>query len=130
MIVRYGYVDQLGVPAPFVHVTLRCPDSPTQVEQIPALVDSGADRTVIPLQFVEELGLVQMDQVTIAGFGGHISDIPSFLVEITIRKVKPVLAEVLASEGESYVLLGRDVLNHFRVVLDGPKSAVEIDDGL
>jgi predicted aspartyl protease len=125
--VRYLYIQQVAVPAPFVHVALRRPDGTTGVEEIPALVDSGADRTVIPAQYVGELGLVQMGQLAVAGFGGQITHSPTFLAEITIRKVKPVIVKVLANEGESYVLPGRDVLNHFRVVLDGPQLALEIE---
>jgi predicted aspartyl protease len=125
--VRYLYVQQASVPAPFIHVMLRRPDGATTVEEIAALVDSGADRTVIPSRFVSGLGLVQMGQLTIAGFGGQISQSPTYLVEVTIRKAKPVVVVALASEGESYVLLGRDVLNHFRVVLDGPQLVVEIE---
>ncbi len=124
--VRYLYIHQMAVPAPFVHVALRHPDGAAVLEEVPALVDSGADRTVIPLHYVGELGLVQMGQLAIAGFGGQITHSPTYLAEVTIRKVKPVVVKVLASEGEFYVLLGRDVLNHFRVVLDGPKLAVEI----
>ncbi len=33
---------------------------------------------------------------------------------------------VIADRDEPYVLLGRDVLNHFRVELDGPNLIVEI----
>jgi hypothetical protein len=34
--------------------------------------------------------------------------------------------EVLAAD-EPYVLLGRDILNRYRVVLDGPKQKLEIE---
>jgi hypothetical protein len=34
--------------------------------------------------------------------------------------------EVAASDGEIYALLGRDLLNHYRVVLDGPNLILEI----
>ena len=36
------------------------------------------------------------------------------------------LIEVVAHPDESWVLLGRDVLNGLRLVLDGPQLALEI----
>jgi hypothetical protein len=34
--------------------------------------------------------------------------------------------ELVASPGENWILLGRDVLNKFVVMLDGPQLALEI----
>ena len=52
--------------------------------------------------------------------GRHLS------VEISLRGQPPRPVEVLAHEGEPHVLLGRDVLNHHRLLLDGPGLAMEI----
>jgi len=38
-----------------------------------------------------------------------------------------VTIEVLANRDEPYVLLGRDVLNRHRIVLDGPQLLLDID---
>jgi hypothetical protein len=38
-----------------------------------------------------------------------------------------VKASVLAIANEPFVLLGRDVLNHFRMTLDGPNSLLDIE---
>jgi hypothetical protein len=49
------------------------------------------------------------------------------LVQLQGHDLEPVAVEVLASRDEPYVLLGRDVLNARRVVLDGPPLVQEID---
>jgi hypothetical protein len=41
--------------------------------------------------------------------------------------MSPRLVKVLASLEEPYVLLGRDVLNHFRITLDGPNLVLDIE---
>lgn len=52
--------------------------------------------------------------------------VSTYFVEVTVRGQPPRPVEVLAHEGEAYVLLGRDVLNHHRMLLDGPGLALEI----
>jgi hypothetical protein len=56
--IRYHYNDQVNPPAPFVNVSLRCPDSGAQVMNQPALLDYAADRPVLPDGLIAALGLV------------------------------------------------------------------------
>jgi hypothetical protein len=94
---------------------------------LPAQVDSAASRTVLPIRLVEELGLVQVDEIPIQGVGGHVTAMPTYLVGLKLRQLLPLTVEVVAHEGELFVLVGRDVLNHFRVILDGPREVLDID---
>ena len=123
---RYNYNHQMTPPAPFVHVAVAPPTASNAVEQIPAQLDSAADRSVIPWSVVEALHLPQLDELPALGFGGHLVSVPTFLVQLTVRSLPPLTIEAFASREEPYVLLGRDVLNHFRVVLDGPNLVLEM----
>jgi hypothetical protein len=76
---------------------------------------------------VDEVGLVQLDELPVAGFGGAITIVPTFAAEIGIRNLRRLLVEILAHPDEPYVLLGRDVLNQYRCLLDGPALGLEID---
>jgi hypothetical protein len=124
---RYNYNQQLTPPAPFVHVRVAAATSGRALDEIAAQLDSAADRSVIPWSVVESLQLPQLDQLPALGFGGHLTLVPTFLVELTVRSLIPVTVEVFASRDEPYVLLGRDVLNHFRVVLDGPNLVLAVE---
>jgi hypothetical protein len=42
-----------------------------------------------------------------------------------IRESDPITVRALASQEEPYALLGRDVLNRFAILLDGPNLAIE-----
>ena len=117
---RYNYNRQLTPPAPFVHVRVAVPGIGNAGEETAAQLDSAADRTVIPWAVVESLQLPQLDELPVLGFGGHLSSVPTFLVQLTVRSLEPITIEAFASREEPYVLLGRDVLNQFRIVLDGP----------
>ena len=124
--IRYAYNRQVEPPGPFVHVSFRCPDTGQTINNLPAQIDTAADRTVIPGDLVERLGLVPLDELPVAGFGGQVFLISTYYVELTIRGLAPQLVEVLAHAEEPYVLLGRDILNGCRLWLDGPELALEI----
>lgn len=125
--IRYAYNRQVDPPAPFVHVSLRRPGDGPSLDDLPAQIDTAADRTVIPGGLVARLGLVRLDELPVAGFGGQVLLVATYLVELSLRGQPSRLIEVIAHEGEPHVLLGRDVLNHHRLLLDGPGLALEID---
>jgi hypothetical protein len=124
--IRHRYADYGQHPAPFVRLSIRCTETQRQVDDVPAQLDSGSDRTVIPAQVVTTLELSQMGSMQVCGLQGQISELPTYIVEVLIHDLTGVRAKMLAGDNEPFVLLGRDVLNHFRVVLDGPAKALEI----
>jgi hypothetical protein len=87
--IRYLYNRQTKPPAPFVHVTVRGPGAAKEVGNLPAQVDTAADRTVLPWNLVEELGLVQLDELPFTGFGGHVTLQPTFVVQVGNRPLHP-----------------------------------------
>jgi predicted aspartyl protease len=72
---RYVYNRQVSPPAPYRHGVIDRIDGGARSSFIPALVDSGADRTVIPMAAVEDLGLLRAG--TIAATLANHSDIRS-----------------------------------------------------
>jgi predicted aspartyl protease len=124
--IRFKYTRQFNPPAPFVYVSLRCPVTGAAVHDLPAQVDTAADRTVIPGSLVEHLGLEYVDTINVAGLGAGILAVLAYRVELTIRALSPHQVVVVAQDEEPYVLLGRDVLNRYRRLFDGPSLALEI----
>ena len=127
MSVRYKYNRQLSPPAPCVYVSLGRPDDINlSIRDVPAQLDTAAYMTAVPMAVVEQLQLVQLDQTAVAGFGGHVSVAPIYLVNLAINDFPAGLVRVLADRDEPFVLLGRDILNRHRVLLDGPNLILEI----
>jgi len=124
--VRYQYAKDVLPPAPFVHVELQNPFSDLAVSDLPALLDSGADRTVVPAKLARDLQLTAIRDIVVGGLGGAQHSLQTFRVLLQIRHNEPTRLEVIAHEGEPFILLGRDVLNQFRIVLDGPNQMLEI----
>ncbi len=124
--IRYAYLAQFQPPAPFVNIGLRNPASGTELRDQPAQVDTAADRTVLPDSLVKSLGLPQVGTIKLGGFGGVTYTLPVYAVLLGLHDLPPQLFKVAAHTQETWVLLGRDVINGLRTVLDGPQLALEI----
>jgi hypothetical protein len=119
-VIRYRYSNHLTPPAPFVNVALRNPADGTELLNVPAQVDSAADRSVIPQSLALQLGLAQMGTLAIGGLGGISYSLPTYIVSVGVHDLPPQTIKVVASADEPWMLLGRDVLSAHRLVLDGP----------
>ncbi len=127
---RYPYrpVTLNSPPAPLALLNVAAIGSDDWATDIPALIDSGADITVLPDQVVAQLGLIPVEHLPATGSDGHTTQRPVFTVRLVARDFPPVEIEVMGGVAERYAILGRDMLNRFKVVLDGPNQRVEISD--
>ena len=125
-VIHYNYHPALQPPAPFINVVLRHPRSGSEMRNVPAQVDSGADRTVLPEKVAHALGLPQVGRIEINALGGAFHFLPSYCVLLGVHDFPLRQIEVIAHAHEEWILLGRDVLNAHRIVLDGPRLALEI----
>jgi hypothetical protein len=80
---------------------------------------------VVPLGLVGQLGLVPAWQVTAHGFAGGTHRLDVYQVRLDLPGIAPLLVSAIAHGDEKYVLIGRDVLNQFRVTFDGPVGVTE-----
>jgi hypothetical protein len=107
-------------PAPLARVSLRALHNGATVTDVPMLIDSGADVTLIPRAFINELRL-ELDQdesYELASFDGQKSTAKSVQLELVFQ-TRTFRGRFLLINSESGIL-GRNVLNHFALVLDGP----------
>jgi predicted aspartyl protease len=88
-----------------------------------ALVDSGADLSVIPLAAIQALDLPQIAKTRIRGVTGVEERTPVHAAVLELGGTS-VLAEVVGWGDEAIV--GRDVLGHFVLELNGPRETLTI----
>lgn len=124
--IQYRYNRQVLPPAPFVYVELRRPESKSMPVQAPAQIDTGADRTSIPASIVDALDLRTIRETVVLGYGNIPHEVRTVDVEVGFHGGAAMTLEVYCSPDEECVLLGRDWLNRFKVVLDGPMLSLEI----
>lgn len=123
--VQYNYDSRrFQPPAPIIQMRLAAPRSNTQME-VMALLDSGAAISVVPMTLVEQLRLPRVDMVRVRGFGGDTREVPVFAAQIALSQRNAWLAR-LVPWAESYAILGRDAMNRWRIVLDGPRGMANI----
>ncbi|MBI4487908.1 MAG: retroviral-like aspartic protease family protein [Deltaproteobacteria bacterium] len=115
-------------PAPVLEIFLSSPglaaSVPTPVE---ALIDSGADITVIPGKFVDQLQLKLVDQLPALGYEGvqseKLADVYS--VKVFVRDVGDYVIRVISSDYD-YALIGRDIINSWDLFLRGKTGIFDI----
>jgi len=108
-------------PAPLARVTLRNSGGGKTVSDVPMLIDSGADVTLIPQQSVTLLGAaIEPDAgYEVMGFDGRKSIAQVVNLDL-IFLTRAFRGRFLVSN-QAWGVVGRDVLNHVVVLLDGPR---------
>ncbi len=104
---------------PEVQVLLGHPNGRHPPLTLPALLDTGSDRTVIPLSAAVTLGLPFSEDLQFEVAGGAVVTLSVFEASVGIAAVAAFVLEVVAAD-EPRVLLGRDVLNALHAYFDGP----------
>jgi hypothetical protein len=121
------YTQQRQPPAPFLLVSVLKPGTTAEgIGEQPAQIDSAADRTILPVSLVERLDLSPSGNSIFSGVGGHEVALQLYRVEIVVPQLRPREIEVAAHPDEPLILLGRDFLNQFRIILDGPGQRLHI----
>lgn len=114
--------ENYNPPAPVAYVTLRNPATGAVLSNVPMLIDTGADTTLLPSDVVEKLG-VKAEENT--GFEVQVFDGDTKFLRI----VKLDLLILNKTFKGDYLLidrpigiLGRNILNNIRILLDGPRG--------
>ena len=107
-------------PAPVAPVTLRNTADRRSLSSVPMLIDTGADVTLIPRDMAAQLGvgIVAGLSYELVLFDGSSREAQA--VELDLVFMNRVFRGRFLLLEESWGVLGRDVLNHISLVLDGP----------
>jgi hypothetical protein len=106
-------------PAPLARVIIRHPLSGTSVSDVPMLLDTGADVTLLPQAFVEQLGISvdSNEGYELKGFDGNVS--VARVVEVDLIFLRRAFKGRFLLIDQEWGLIGRDVLNHVSLLFDG-----------
>ena len=91
-----------------------------------ALVDTGADVTIVPTRFIEPLDLQADNRKILRSPWGERRPVNVYLLDVGIGAIRLPLMEIVADDRDNEVIMGRNVLNRLRLVLDGPRQLLEL----
>lgn len=111
-------------PAPVVSIQILNPAT-GQSATLKGLIDSGAAISVVPLATARQIGLKPVDQALIRGLEAIPTEVPVFNSIWVVQGFVLLGVEFVAVERES-VLLGRDVLQHFILTLNGKEGKFDL----
>ncbi len=112
---------QFTPPARLARVAVRTRDHARTVSDVPMLIDSGAAASLIPQSCADRIGLrgdLQEDVVPEA-FDGRTS--PAKVVDAEVLFLGRAFRGQFPLIDDEVGILGRNVLNHVSLVLDGPR---------
>lgn len=124
-IYTYQYDGDYNPAMPVVDIEIgRAMDAASLA--LKALVDSGADATIIPINSLQEIRARRSRKMWLRGTAGGRILVDLYQISLRLGPFSQALLEVVGSAQNDEVIVGRDVLNHLKVILDGPASSTEV----
>jgi hypothetical protein len=121
----HDYDNSYNPSIPAIEVQIYSQDEQKSLN-LKAIVDSGADVSMIPTRHLRQLGIRKRRSNWLSGIAGGQYEVDLFSLLVQIGRSDPFYIEVVGSERKDEIIVGRDVLNQFLVSLNGLAGAVEV----
>jgi len=123
---KLPYNYEVAPPIPDLEIALSLPQATEALGPFRAIVDSGADATLIPIEMLKQLGAQAWDEALLRGPWGERRRVYTYIVDVRIYgQVFPGIEVVGDNKGET-IVLGRNLLNKLILLLDGPDTTLYI----
>jgi predicted aspartyl protease len=120
-----NFTRRFRPPGPFFYATVSYRGNQTS---LPALIDTGADLTVIPHSVALLLALQKFSERHIGtAMAGQGEVRPIFKADLAFLDFSFVNHPMISLERNRYMLIGRDILNLYRATFDGPNLQFNIE---
>jgi len=122
----YPYSVDYEPRMPVATVTLKAPSSGEAIGPEMALVDSGADGTLIPINLLEQIGAVSIATGRLTWLWEESRPVNLYIVQMEIGPCVLPKVRVAGVPAGTDLILGRNVLNQMVLTLNGPAGVMEI----
>ena len=112
-------------PAAVADVVVVDPVSRASSPLLRGKLDTGADLTVIPEFLATQLALTHRTHVWARSYDGGLVQRPAYYVRLIVDNHELTSVRCIATNRQN-ILLGRNVLNRFLVILDGRKLRFDL----
>ncbi len=93
-----------------------------------AIIDTGSDGTIIPVRYLQELGARRAFEAGLRSQWGERRIVFMYLVDLQIAELTLPGVYVVGDELGEEAILGRNVLNRLKLLLDGPAALMRLID--
>lgn len=122
----FHYDAAYDPPAPVIEMGISHHSANSPQQTVTALVDSGADVTMIPLDLLKQSGASYVEQRSLRGVTGATIQVHRYVAAIHLGNEILRGIRVVGHGTLTDAIVGRDVLNRLRMTLDGPAEVTEI----
>ncbi len=122
---EYPYDATYDPPIPICNVALIAPSTGRRVT-LAAIVDTGADGTIVPVYHLQGIGARRSLEATLRSQWGEPRTVFLYLINLQIGELVLSGVYVVGDELGDEVVLGRNVLNRLRLLLDGPVALTRL----
>lgn len=113
-------------PVPVLQVRFSTPEWELQTDLLLAIVDTGADGTLVPVEQLKQIKASVEGQSGLRSQWGERRVVSLYLVDIEIEDLTLPGVWVVGDEIGAEIVLGRNVLNRLQLLLDGPAEITKI----
>ncbi len=122
---KFPYDASYLPAAPSIEIRIGAPEEPLRIGPLAALVDTGADVSIVPIRHIERLGVQVDNRKFLRSAWGEHRPVDIYLLDLGIGEMRFPLVEIVADDQGDDVILGRNLLNKLDLRLDGPRTVLE-----
>ena len=126
MKIKYPYDDDYQPPFPVVQVVLCNSEEGLHTAPKNGLLDTGSDGSLVPIAYLRQIFALALTDTHICSHWGEWRSAQLFVVDLELNGLRLPGVFVVGDEQGNEIVLGRNVLNKLRLLLNGPDSQTEI----
>jgi len=126
MIAQFEYSTHYNPAAPIMEIGISAVENSGLQRTITALVDSGADGTMIPINVLRAVGATFVERRNMRGVTGERVRVNLYAIVVYIGSHPIYGIRAVAVPSETEAILGRDALNQLIVTLNGLAYSLEV----
>jgi predicted aspartyl protease len=123
---KQSYNQDYFPPIPVLQVRFSTPEWDLRTETLEAVVDTGADGTLVPVKYLQQIEASIEGRSGLRSQWGERRVVNLYLVDIEIEGLTLPGMWVVGDGVSDEIVLGRNVLNHLQLLLDGLANTTEV----
>lgn len=116
------YNESYDPPAPIAKIKIRNPETLEVIADIPMLLDTGSDITLLPRSFCESINIEISETRFLELEGFNQSKSVAYYARLEFIFLKKMFRGNFLVYDQDEGIIGRDVLNEFCIAFDGKNS--------